>query len=385
LETLLIDITRLVDRRLKERLPTGVDRVSLEYVRHFFSRSSALVRFGGRWNEFGRADSERVFEALLSAQGNFRKLILPLVAKAYLHNLIRQRQSPYFLLNTGHSGVQCYQGRMLHNLARPLFFLHDLIPLRYPEFCRPGEFLRHKQRMNALLRCGRGVIANSAVTLSDFELYAREVGLPVPPTVVAGLAPATLPTPAKQSPLEDPYFVVLGTIEPRKNHWLLLQIWRRLIERMGASAPRLVIIGQRGWECENVLDLLERCQAFRGVVLEHSTCTDGELSTYLHHARALLFPSFAEGYGMPLVEALALDVPVIASNLPAFREGAGDIPEYIDPLDGTRWEEAILEYAGKSAPRRTAQLLRMREFRVPRWSEHFAVVDRFMEQLAEAP
>lgn len=64
------------------------------------------------------------------------------------------------------------------------------------------------------------------------------------------------------------YFVVLGTIEPRKNHLLLLQVWRQLIEELGLAAPRLVIIGQRGWECEQVVDLLDRCEVLRGVVLE---------------------------------------------------------------------------------------------------------------------
>jgi len=146
-----------------------------------------------------------------------------------------------------------------------------------------------------------------------------------------------------------PYFVVLSTIEPRKNHWFLLQMWRRLVETMGDSAPRLVIIGQRGWECENVAYMLERSEKLKGFVFEYSNCTDEELATYLHHAQALLFPSFAEGYGMPLVEALAFGVPVIASDLPVFREVAGEIPEYVDPLDGKRWAELVKEYTNRIA------------------------------------
>src|SRR5580698_988440 len=99
--------------------------------------------------------------------------------------------------------------------------------------------------------------------------------------------------------ISEPYFVILGTIEPRKNHWLLLQVWRRLVERLGDRTPRLVVIGQRGWECENAVDMLERCEELRGVVTELPACPDVELTSYLRHARALLFPSFAEGYGMP--------------------------------------------------------------------------------------
>jgi glycosyltransferase involved in cell wall biosynthesis len=177
---------------------------------------------------------------------------------------------------------------------------------------------------------------------------------------------------------------MLGTVEPRKNHWLMLQIWRRLIERHGANAPRLILIGQRGWECENVVDLLERCEILRGFVEEHSTCTDAVVASYLHHAQALLFPSFAEGYGMPLIEALSLGTPVIASDLPAFREIAGDIPEYLDPLDGKRWGEMVEAFTLPQSQMRARQLERMADFRIPTWDDHFSRVGGLMERLGES-
>jgi glycosyltransferase involved in cell wall biosynthesis len=147
----------------------------------------------------------------------------------------------------------------------------------------------------------------------------------------------------------------------------------------------LVIIGQRGWECENVEDMLERCGPLRGVVFEHPMCSDAELITYLHHAQALLFPSFAEGYGMPLIEALSLGVPVLASDLPVFEEIAGGVPEYIDPLDGRRWREVIEAYTPADSVPRAAQLSRLKGFRVPDWATHFAKVDALLESLRGAP
>jgi glycosyltransferase involved in cell wall biosynthesis len=177
---------------------------------------------------------------------------------------------------------------------------------------------------------------------------------------------------------------MLGTIEPRKNHWLMLQLWRQLIERLGEHAPRLVIIGQRGWECENVVDLLERCESLKGFVFEYSVCSDADLGTWLHHAQALLFPSFSEGYGMPLIEALVQRVPVIASDLPVFREIAGVIPEYIDPLDGKRWSELIQEYALVESPARRSQRQRMEKFVAPTWDMHFEKVEALMERVSFA-
>jgi glycosyltransferase involved in cell wall biosynthesis len=174
---------------------------------------------------------------------------------------------------------------------------------------------------------------------------------------------------------------MLGTIEPRKNHWFVLHVWRRLVENLGDRAPTLVVIGRRGWECENAVDMLERCGPLKGKVIEEASCSDARLHNYLLHAQALLFPSFVEGYGMPLAEALALRVPVIASDLPVFHEIAGDIPEYLDPLDGPGWMTRIMQYAGAGSPQRTAQLARIEAFRAPTWQEHFEVVDTFIEEL----
>jgi glycosyltransferase involved in cell wall biosynthesis len=382
----LIDVTRLLDRRLRGRLPTGIDRVSLAYVKHFSGRASALVRYAGKWIEFSRSESERVFEILLSPSGNFNLLIRRMVARAFFGSAGRHHTSPRFLFNTGHSGLETtdYVRRLKRSGLRPLFFVHDLIPLSHPEYCRAGESELHRKRIHTVLGSGQGVIANSASTLEALADYAKSNRYAMPPSVVALLASPDLPAPDANASLSKPYFLMLGTIEPRKNHWLVLQLWRRLVEQMGDAAPRLVIVGQRGWKCENVLDLLERCETLKGFVVEYQACTDAELATLLRHTRALLFPSFAEGYGMPLVEALALGVPVIASNLPVFREIAGDIPEYIDPLDGRRWGEVIAEYALPSSQLRQQQCDKVAGFVAPSWEDHFGHVEALMEQLSFA-
>ena len=379
----LIDVTRLVDRTMQGRLPTGVDRVSLEYIRYFGQRATALVRFAGQWIELSLADSERVFDALLSPHGNFNALVRRVVARSFLGSVGRKFSDPRFFFNTGHSGLEkAYYAQFLQRSAlKPLYFVHDLIPVTHPEYCRPGEAARHRFRMDTMLSTGQGVIANSAATLAELAAYAKASASPMPETAVALLAPARLPEPVTASPLDAPYFVMLGTIEPRKNHWLLLQLWRQLIERLGQAAPRLVIIGQRGWECENVVDLLERCETLKGFVFEQPDCSDSELACWLHHSRALLFPTFAEGYGMPLAEALAMGVPVIASDLPVFREIAGEVPEYVDPLDGQRWKELVVEYAQPQSPMRRSQCQRMAGCEMPTWGSHFQQVEALMERL----
>ncbi len=105
------------------------------------------------------------------------------------------------------------------------------------------------------------------------------------------------------------------------------------------------------------------------------------MARLLSGARALLLPSFAEGYGLPVAEALALGVPVLCSPLPALREVGRDAAEYLDPLDGAAWRAAILDYAQPQSTRRAAQCARLSAWRAPTWAEHFAIVDAGLRDL----
>ena len=377
----LIDVTRLLSRLWKGRLPTGVDRVGITYVEHYGPHARATIRLAGLNFVLPKRESDRLFLWLLSP--GKRADLVKIIARALLTGWLDQKVAGSFLFNTGHSGLERedYPNLLLRMQVSPIFVVHDLIPITHPEYCREGEKDRHIVRMNNVLRLASGVIVNSQATLDELCSFSASSGQKMPPSIVALLAPGVLRSSTHDRPMAAPYFVVLSTIEPRKNHWLLLQIWKSLVENMAESAPRLVIIGQRGWECENVVYMLERCEQLKGFVFEYSNCTDEELATYLHHAQALLFPTFAEGYGIPLVEALEFGVPVIASDLQVFREIAGEIPEYIDPLDGKRWVELIKEYAKPDSQPRLNQLSRRRAFKIPTWANHFSKVDALLEQL----
>jgi len=318
---------------------------------------------------------------LLSSIRN-RNAIRALVARACF-NRLRETRLNGVLLHTSHNGMEFgrYYRAMTKREIRPVFMVHDLIPLTHAEYCRPGVDVAHRHRMHTAIRHASGLIANSQATLDSLATEAQRAGLKLPPSVVARLASGVTQRSLSQRPLPTPYFVMLGTIEPRKNHWFVLHVWRRLVEQLGAAAPKLVVIGRRGWECENVVDMLERCESLKGVVIEEAHCSDELLHAYLQHAQALLFPSFVEGYGMPLAEALALKVPVLASDLDVFHEIADNIPDYLDPLDGPGWLARIQAYAQANSPARDAQLTRIERFREPTWEEHFEHVDSFLETL----
>ncbi len=380
---ILIDLSRLLFRRLTNKLPTGIDRITIEYSQHYRNRARAVVSLGIFSAVLSARQSAHAFDLALGLKQLTSWRYILLIFIGYFSWLRRAPVAGDVLFNTDHKGLEFarYASGLVRRGARAVIFLHDLIPLTHSEFCRPGERGHHERRVRNALIMAQGIIVNSQDTLTELTRFAARSNLPLPPAVVAPLASGLPAYTAGPRPIAQPYFVMVGSIEPRKNHWMLLNIWRRMVECTGALAPRLVIIGQRGWECENVVDLLERCEPLKGVVIEKGACTDAELVTYLRHAQALLLPSFTEGFGIPIVEALSLGTPVIASDLAVFREIAADIPEYVDPLDGPKWMSIITEYARPGSAARTAQCKRMAGFVPKSWADHLGIVDRFIEQL----
>jgi glycosyltransferase involved in cell wall biosynthesis len=379
---ILLDVTRLVTRLYDGLLPTGVDRVGIAYIERYGVGAHAVLSERGFSTVLSQKDSQNAFEMIISGARK-RYAIRKLVARACIKHLRPQSPDSGVLLHTSHNGMefQRYYNAMKKRGLRSVFMVHDLIPLTHAEFCRPGVDAAHRKRIHTALAHADGLIANSQDTLDVLAAEAKQAALPLPASVVARLAPAITARTPHPAPIAQPYFVVLGTIEPRKNHWFLLQVWRRLVERHGAAAPKLVVIGRRGWECENAVDMLDRCTQLQDAVIELHGCSDEDLRTWMQHAQALLFPSFVEGYGMPLVEALALGVPVIASDLGVFREIADAIPDFLDPLDGPGWLARVEAYATSASGPRAAQLGRIERFRAPSWADHFEAVDRFLASL----
>jgi glycosyltransferase involved in cell wall biosynthesis len=378
----LLDVSRLVWRVWKGRLPTGIDRVCLEYLRHFGPRSQAVVQFRGRIFVLSVADSDALFALLAREREGARRRLMALAPRAWM----RARRSPpragMIYLNVGHTG--------LHEAALPrwiashklkaVYLIHDLIPITHPQFCREGEAAKHVRRIQNALRSASAIVAISKATLEELTEFAAAQGLAMPPAAVAWIAPGE-PCNDLASPRSDrPYFVTLGTIEGRKNHLLLLNCWRRLVAELQDAAAMLVVIGQRGWEAEAAEAVLDHPGELAGHLLELGDCADDEVRAWLKGARALLMPSFAEGFGLPLVEAMECGTPVLASDLPVYREFARDIPTYLRPDDADAWEQAIRAFTG-DAPERERQKRELRHYRAPTWSSHFAVVESAVEAL----
>jgi glycosyltransferase involved in cell wall biosynthesis len=124
-------------------------------------------------------------------------------------------------------------------------------------------------------------------------------------------------------------FIVVGTIEPRKNHALIMEAFEKHWANGGQS--RLSVIGRVGWMCDDVVSRLKSHPENGRRLFWFNNAGDDELEFAYQNADALIFSSFVEGFGLPLVEGLQRGLPAIASDIPVFREVAGDFAEYFDP------------------------------------------------------
>jgi glycosyltransferase involved in cell wall biosynthesis len=235
---------------------------------------------------------------------------------------------------------------------KPVFMIHDLLPIEYPEFFRPESVERHRRRLSVFAKIAAGGIVSTQEVADALLAYLQRLGRRTIPLLVEPLPVSSTfhqPREHDEGLAARPYFVICGTIEPRKNHLLLLNLWRKLARLLGPATPKLIVVGARGWENENTLDLLERSPGIRDHVIEAPGLSTPSLKRLIDNARALLMPSFAEGFGLPVAEALTAGTPVLASDLMSLRAMRGSAITWLDPLDGLGWLAAIRRLSEASA------------------------------------
>jgi alpha-1,3-rhamnosyl/mannosyltransferase len=223
--------------------------------------------------------------------------------------------------------------------------LHDLSVLHHPEW-HPADRVAHfeKSFRDGVKRC------DHFFTISEF--VRREIigSLHVRPDKVTvtycgvrfGLTPmpqATVEESLRRLRLPPRYFLALGTIEPRKNILTLLHAYCALPYKVRATFP-LLLVGGWGWNSADVADYLDREARHRGVC-HLGYFPEKHLAVLYNGARALLFPSHYEGFGMPAVEMLACGGAVIASTAGALVEVAGRCCHLVEPSDVDGWRHAM--------------------------------------------
>lgn len=357
----LIDLTRLTSRTGRGAL-TGIDRVEAAWAQALSARPEPLFALVATRLGFLLLDRAGIAALLgrvlgsiplgpndligrLTRRGNplrgrceadLRRIAIGRAPGPMLGRLLRPLGPSFDYFNLGHA---IHGRRALGRIARAgghiRVMLHDTIPLDHPDLARKGTAPAFAALVGAVAaRADTAIYATQAARRAA-EVHLARAGR-VPPAVVSALgvelaAPDAAALPAGLD-LARPFVLALGTIEPRKNLALLCDVWQR-----GADLPDLFVVGHPGWAEAQLFDRLRQTPGIHVL----GALPDGAVAVLMSRARALVFPSLAEGFGLPPLEAAARGLPVLCSDLPVLREVLNDYPVYLRPAEVYDWTKAI--------------------------------------------
>ena len=222
--------------------------------------------------------------------------------------------------------------------------IYDLIPLTHPQFCDAGLVKVFNEWFDWIARTADGYVAISTTIRDQVrqEMVSRVGTAQVEQRwfdyfhLGSELDLSNAHAAVDQGLLNmfktrEPVFLMVSTIEPRKNHAYLLDAFERAWA--AGSKARLCIVGKIGWKCEALVDRIRQHPELNRRLFMFNGLSDKSLEHAYSHATSLVFPSFVEGFGLPLVEAMQRGLPAMASDIPVFREIGGDYMAYFDLAD----------------------------------------------------
>ena len=272
--------------------------------------------------------------------------------------------------------------------------IYDLIPLTHPQFCDAGLVRVFNHWFDWIAKTADGYVAISA-TIADQvrDEMLRRVG----PEQVAqrwfdhfhlgselDLTDDALPVqPALKQMFKnkDPVYLMVSTIEPRKNHAYLLDAFELAWAK--GSRARLCIAGRIGWKCDALIERIRQHPQLNQRLFMFNDLTDKSLEYAYSNATALVFPSYVEGFGLPLVEAMQRGLPAMGSDIPVFREIGGPFMAYFDLDDPQTLVDLMtqMETTGTFPAERD-----VKEWRWLGWREASAqLVERVLRHVRKTP
>jgi len=395
-----IDITNTY----KIRLNTGIQRVTKELVLRLFDRNDRQDKISfvpmvfydriGLWKKITRGELAFLYQGIPESKP-FR--LSKLLSHAFWTSFLRQAPAGSIFLDMDSSW---------HNrLRRPLLFkeLHkanikivrvhyDLVPILLPQFCHEKTVRDYLNHLAAALTYASLFVCISRKAEEDLLALKKELGFAKDfETVVLKLGAdfgvnteKTVQTRGnrQQRPYFDPlkergkYLLCVGTLEPRKNHTLLIDVFEKI--QNGFPWIKLVLIGKEGWNVDSLLKRITEHPLYNKSLFWFATVTDKNLNTFYEHCVLSILPSFYEGYGLSVIESLMKGKITICStggSLPEVGEGYAD---YFAPNDSKALEELLMGYLSSPEKRRKKEEA-IRDFKAYTWDASAGDLIRILE------
>lgn len=224
--------------------------------------------------------------------------------------------------------------------------VHDIIPLRFDNLFTKSFGVYFANHLEAILEKSDIVLHYSENTKKDLEEFCDKSHRPYPvfrkfklgSNDIKWIEPRAVPQ------VQSEFCLMVGTVEVRKNHILLIRVWEKLLQILGKDCPTLVIVGRAGWLAEETLERLRKNDPSKTNILWMPYCYDDQLFWLYRNCLFTLYPSLYEGWGLPVGESLSFGKLCLASSASAIPEAGGDFCEYHDPQSVTDCLNLVLKY-----------------------------------------
>jgi glycosyltransferase involved in cell wall biosynthesis len=242
--------------------------------------------------------------------------------------------------------------------TRFVMTVHDLIPIYARETCDQDTAVVFEEFMRRVLKHADHILAVSENTANDVKRYSASLQIPEPPITVTKngssftefLQGGEAPSEIAAAELPERFVLFVATIEGRKNHQLILDLWRRMIDE-GDDPPHLVCVGRLGWKSTGFISTVVESGYLGGKIHLLRDICDADLRMLYGRCLFTLCPSFYEGWGLPVGEALAMGKICVCSDRASLPEVAGEFGVYIDIADRDRSLAVIRELLSDNAAR----------------------------------
>jgi glycosyltransferase involved in cell wall biosynthesis len=227
------------------------------------------------------------------------------------------------------------------------------------------------------------IFSISENTKRDVTDWLRQNKLKVPPITVVRLGDDFSRVNPQKPSVEIPkeYILCVGTVEARKNHTLLYYAYKLAIQK-GIVMPHIIIVGRVGWLSNDIYELISSDPQVKDKFIFLHGISDNELNWLYKNSLFSVYPSFYEGWGLPIAESIAHGTPVIASNTSSMPEIAGELIDYFSPTSTDECLGAMVKLL-KPENRRDAQE-RIQKYKPASWDQSYDIIKRAINTITES-
>ena len=232
--------------------------------------------------------------------------------------------------------------------ARIVVHIYDIISITHPQYCLERGVYNFMDFVGAHLQYADQIIVNAQATVDELQKLSEKVDCKLPPCSVVPLGAdfkgnetvleAEVQKEVLAATKDKPYVLMVGTIEPRKNHKLLLEAYDKGLKKAGYN---IIMAGYMGWNMEAFQEQLQNHPDYGNGVYHFEGLGDKEIAYLYQHAKCLAFLSYTEGFGLPIIEALQRGTPVVAADIPVLREVGGENCVWVPQDDASGLIDAI--------------------------------------------